>query len=231
MFFFFCLLHQCLRPSCISTECARRGSHGRRIHLHRFRFEIAVRLQVSVKIADLNDCLSTVRLPLWLWLSMVRVRFTLSPVEAVVAVQDLFASSVAWESDVCAKSPELKQKYAPIASSITWPKRRTSDRRASVRGRPMHADPPSRSHSELLVLDMPMILSPRQHSASRGQLRVCVAFVCERLTHPFQPAINYVGSETAVPLASSSGICLPAFRLVTAKPCTYSATLSITTAP
>ena len=36
--------------------------------------------------------------------------------ESVVAVQNLFPSSL-WESDVCAQSARLQQKYAVIASS------------------------------------------------------------------------------------------------------------------
>src|ERR1039457_2768026 len=47
---------------------------------------------------------------------MVRKGSAVSPFDSVVVVQDLFAWSP-WESDVCAQSARLQQKYAVIASS------------------------------------------------------------------------------------------------------------------
>src|SRR5262249_3988060 len=73
-----------------------------------------------------TDCLSTVRLPFLEWLSVVRVGFTLSLWDSVVDVQDWFPSTVG-ESEVCAQSARLKQKYAPITSSRISPKRGWSD--------------------------------------------------------------------------------------------------------
>src|SRR5262249_18070706 len=73
-----------------------------------------------------SDCLSTVRLPLWAWLLVVRVGFTLSLCESVVDVQDWSASPV-WESEVCAQSARPEQKYAPIASSRIWLERGPPD--------------------------------------------------------------------------------------------------------
>src|ERR1019366_10164801 len=48
---------------------------------------------------------------------MVRKGSAVSPFDSVVAVQDLFAWSL-WESDVCAQSARLQQRYAAIASSM-----------------------------------------------------------------------------------------------------------------
>src|SRR5712691_6104273 len=86
---------------------------------------------------------------------MVRVGFTLSLCDSVVALQDLFASAV-WESDVCAQIARLEKKYRPIASSISWLKRAARD------GREQCADRPWSSRSEILAIGMPIIL-PRGH--------------------------------------------------------------------
>src|ERR1035441_325279 len=48
---------------------------------------------------------------------IVRMGSAVSPFDSVVAVQDLFAWSL-WESDVCAQSAGLQQRYAAIASSM-----------------------------------------------------------------------------------------------------------------
>jgi hypothetical protein len=48
--------------------------------------------------------------------------------DSLVAVQDLLASSL-WESEVCAQSAQLEQKYAPIASSMSWIERTARDGR------------------------------------------------------------------------------------------------------
>src|ERR1019366_8417515 len=48
---------------------------------------------------------------------MVRKGSAFSPFVSVVVVQDLFAPSP-WESEVCAQSARLQQKYAVIASSV-----------------------------------------------------------------------------------------------------------------
>src|SRR5258708_1609433 len=58
-----------------------------------------------------------VRFPLWLWLSVVRVGFTLPLWDSVVAVQDLSASD--WESVVCATNLTLKPTHKPIARRIS----------------------------------------------------------------------------------------------------------------
>src|ERR1019366_1267422 len=91
--FLFDYVHQCFRPIGIATERARDGSHGGSVHLHRFLFDVLVRFEKSVR-PRWTDCLSRVRLPLWVWLSMVRVGFTLSLCDSVVAVLDLFGSPV-----------------------------------------------------------------------------------------------------------------------------------------
>jgi hypothetical protein len=55
--------------------------------------------------------------PLWLWLSVVRVGFTLSLWDSVVLVQDFLVSD--WESDVCANDLRLKTTHRPIARRIS----------------------------------------------------------------------------------------------------------------
>src|SRR5882724_2947600 len=84
---------------------------------------------------------------------MVRVGFMLSLCDSVVALQDLFASPV-WESDVCAQIERLEKRYAPTASSISRLKRAARDWRGQ------RADLPCSSHSEILAIGMPIILSP-----------------------------------------------------------------------
>src|SRR5450759_192301 len=97
--------------------------------------------------------MSTVRLPLWVWLSMVRMGSAFSLCESVVAVQDLFALPV-WESDVCAQSVRLEQKYTPIASSMSRLKRaaRNGRGRPSLHRRSTRADLPCPSRSEIFVV-------------------------------------------------------------------------------
>src|ERR1035437_10605134 len=96
--------------------------------------------------------MSRVRLPLWVWLSMVRVGFTLSLCDSVVAVHDLFASSV-WESEACAQSARPEQRYAAIASSMSRVKRMAGNRRGrpSLHRRSTRADRPCPSRSGILT--------------------------------------------------------------------------------
>src|ERR1019366_1337690 len=121
--------------------------------------------------------MSTVRLPLWVWLSMVRMGSAFSLCESVVAVQDLFASSV-WESEACAQSARPEQKYAPIASSMSWLKRVARDGRGrpSLHPRSMRADRPCPSGSEIFVvgIDSPRneIAGAQKKAASRAVDRI-----------------------------------------------------------
>src|ERR1700675_4092848 len=98
-----------------------------------------------------------VRLPLRVWVSMVRVGFRVPLCESVVAVQELAASPVG-ESDVCAQSARLEQKYTPMASNISWRKRAVSDVREQpfLLGRPMPAARAYPSRSEIFVARMPI---------------------------------------------------------------------------
>src|ERR1700756_102402 len=86
-----------------------------------------------------TDRSSSVRLPFWLWLSMIRSEFTLLPFRLVVDVHDLVGSSAVWESDVCANTPGQKL-YEPIMTS-TQPKATTHEAlQRSADGRATDAD-------------------------------------------------------------------------------------------
>ena len=66
---------------------------------------------MSVRSAALDRLAVQVRLPVWVWLSVVRVGLTLSLCDSVVAVQDLSASPVC-ESEVCAQA-RTSQEIGP----------------------------------------------------------------------------------------------------------------------
>src|ERR1700691_3996880 len=74
--------------------------------------------------------------------------------DSVVAVQDLFASSVG-ESDVCAQRTKLEQKYAARKSNTNW------------LSRPARADRPRLSRSEISAVGTTIILSLRTFRVQR----------------------------------------------------------------
>src|ERR1035441_7204073 len=115
--------------------------------------------------------MSRVRLPLWVWLSMVRMGSAFSLCESVVAVQDLFASSV-WESEACAQSARPEQKYAAIASSINWLKRIARDER---RRRSLHRRPTVKLLGRLVTIAIKNLLRLRPDIA--GKARFDVGFI------------------------------------------------------
>src|ERR1035438_6266683 len=101
---------------------------------------------------------------------MVRMGFAFSLCDSVVAVQDLFASSV-WESEACAQSARPEQKYAAIASSMSLLKRIARDGRGPppLHRRPTRADRPCPSRSEIFVAGTPIILPRRTFGVQRNR--------------------------------------------------------------